>query len=768
MCRSRFLFLVLGLLFVSVPAWAQSPERAVFQVQGRVADITNAVLPGATVTLRNLATGLERVVLSDSAGKFSLSGVRPGRYLLIVDAKKFAREVSEFDFQADAEFNFLLRPALQIEEVVVYSGSRQEELRESLNTCVEVIDQDRIQASGSDTVGEVLRSIPGMVTRRGSEGTAAAGEQIQGIDSRQVLVLLDGQPIVGARGVKRGGAINLDRQSAMYLDRIEVVKGAASALYGSDAIGGVINLLSREPRSPYELSLNASGGNYGTLDTNADAGFRNGKLSGLFNLGRHKRNGFDLTPTTFDTTGAGLHRYSSMMKLRYQFAPSFFVAGTAHGYWNTQVGRSVGELGPQYDDDREESQGYGTTADWQATPFTSLQARGYFGRYAENLISALTAPSNQTLEPGTLHETLSKLDATISHVLGNRQFVQVGGEWWTNRYRGENRLRDRGGHRADTGVFWIQDKISVANRLTLTVGTRYDRHSVFGSAVSPKAAANFRLHKSLYVRASYGRGFRAPDLGQLFYRFLNPTNFYQVIGNPNLRPEYANSWQVGGEYTARSRRARVGINLFHNGIKDLIEAVNLGFVASPQQLAAILQRENIDQSFQPQLQRLLFLYKNISNVSTRGVELDGDVALPAKLALGAAYTFLDARDSDAGLRLTGRHRHQGNARLAWENQRLGLRWYLTGAFYSSWIVSRQTVAGTVRDTIAPKFALWDTSVSKSIAKAVTLFAAVYNLGNSRDPNSGTLLPGGTAAPIYRPEIGRSFRLGLRFVLTPEK
>jgi len=102
-------------------------------------------------------------------------------------------------------------------------------LRESLNTKVDVIGRNRIRDTGYESVAEILQELPGVVTRRGTQGAGAAGEQVQGIDSRQVLSLFDGQPIIGGKGVKRG-VINLDRQSINTLERIEVVKGAASAI----------------------------------------------------------------------------------------------------------------------------------------------------------------------------------------------------------------------------------------------------------------------------------------------------------------------------------------------------------------------------------------------------------------------------------------------------------------------------------------------------------------------------------------------------------
>ena len=144
-----------------------------------------------------------------------------------------------------------LRPAQVVESVTVVSGARQAELRESLSTPVNVVDDEPPAGHGSQQRRRSAARSARRSDRRGSEGTAVAGEQVQGIDSRQVLVLVDGQPVAGARGIK-SGAINLDRQSTYRLERVEIVKGAASALFGSDAIGGVINLITRDSAAPFE------------------------------------------------------------------------------------------------------------------------------------------------------------------------------------------------------------------------------------------------------------------------------------------------------------------------------------------------------------------------------------------------------------------------------------------------------------------------------------------------------------------------------------
>jgi len=382
------------------------------------------------------------------------------------------------------------------------------------------------------------------------------------------------------------------------------------------------------------------------------------------------------------------------------------------------------------------------------------------------------------LPDGNLFERYGKVDGSVNAILGEHQLLQAGAEWTTDRYRGFNRLADDRGHQMNTASAFAQDKISFSNRVTATAGLRFDHNSIFGNAVSPKAGVNVRIADQFRARFSYGRGFRAPDLGQLYFRFLNPTNFYQVIGNPNLRPEKANSFQLGGEYNSRSRRARLSVNVFYNDVENLIDSVSLGFIATQAQLNAVAAQEGIDLStFRPALGRLLFYYKNISEARTTGVELDGDVNLSRGFNLGGAYTYLSARNLKAQLPLTGRHKHQANVRLAWEsNQRLGLRMNLRGTFYSKWIntlgtttTNAQTGAVTVTpDVIPPGFMYWDFYLAKRIYRGLEFFGSVDNLNDSRDPNVGKLSATGALLPIYRTELGRTFRIGMRFAWASER
>ncbi|MBI3047149.1 MAG: TonB-dependent receptor [Acidobacteria bacterium] len=213
---------VTALLFaiISSPAFAaqadvRSPvgsEPASQTLSGVVRDGSGTVIPRATVVIRQEPSGLERVMAGGADGTFAAPRLPAGEYTITVSAPGFAPATSVATLPWAPALTFTLSPAPIVEQVTVVSASRQQELRETLNSRVDVITRSRIEETGGhETVGEILRELPGVVTRRGSETSGAAGEQIQGIDSRQVLVLVDGQPVVGARGIKRGGVLNLDQ-----------------------------------------------------------------------------------------------------------------------------------------------------------------------------------------------------------------------------------------------------------------------------------------------------------------------------------------------------------------------------------------------------------------------------------------------------------------------------------------------------------------------------------------------------------------------------
>ena len=633
--------IAIGMIFLVLSATGPLAARdGRVPVEGAVIDSSGRVLIGADVFLRDLDSGLEIHQVTGSEGRFQFLAER-GTCQVTAAMSGFDSATQDLNLEESGptDLRLQLTPAPLDTQVVVVSGSREQELIENSTTKVDVIPQRLLHDSGYESVRDVLSEEPGIVTRSGSSG-GRSETQIQGIDSRQSLILVDGLPVVGAKGIKRG-ILNMDRQSIGRLERIEIVKGASSAVYGSDAIGGVINMITREPRHPLEASVTTSGGSLNRFDMRADVGFVKDKWSGFFEAERHKQNPFNLVPSRFGTTGPGFHRYDYLGKLGYEFSDRFRLRATAHAFVNQDKGAYFSEFGPTDSVTDDTAQHYALSADVGLTPLTHWNVRGFYGKYDESSALDVLAQPGPVNSVANLNQRLYRFDSSISHVLGARQLLHGGVEWTQDEYRGFNRvLGDNDGQDINMVDFWINDRVSLHDRFVLTLGSRFNRHNLYGSHFVPRASGLFRVAGNFRLRGAVGRGFRAPDLGQLFFRFQNPTHHYQVIGNTHLQPERSTTYQAGFDYGADT--FRFAANFFRNDIQELIQAEYIGFPTNPGEMQGLLQTYGIATEFSPALfsrllplpergQRLHFgrRKQNRAEVDPKPVDLDR-VHLPGR------------------------------------------------------------------------------------------------------------------------------------------
>lgn len=684
---------------------------------------------------------------TDAKGACQLTLPHPGSYTFNATAPGLAAQSNlEISDSTTNAISLQLQPAALRSSITVVSGSRLEELQEESPIKVDAVTRAQMLSTGYERVSDVLQEMPGVLVRRGNTSTVG-GEQVQGIDSRQVLVLQDGLPVLGARGIK-SGAINLNRQSSGRLSRVEVAKGSGSSNYGTDAVGGVINMITREPSAPLQGGLVLSGGSLGAFDGRADLGGRRDKASFFLDLGQNRLNSYRLIPTTPTTVGPDTSRQDILFKTRYQLRPTFSLGATINAYRNREQGTNLSETGIVNGLNNDSTQSYALIADWIINPSTTLQSRAYAARYDEN--STTTPLSGGPVALANLNERLNRLDSTLSRQLGSSHFLQIGGEWAQTLYRGVNRLvGDNVGQQVTSTDLWLQDKWNINRRLTFTGGGRITNHSLFGRAAVPKAGLVFKINESWILRTSFGMGFRAPDLGQLYFRFANPASFYQVVGNPNLNPEHSQSFQAGALY--RHSRFRLGVGLFRNNVRDLIESRLIGTPRSAVDINNLLTTYNIPGNFNLLLNRQTFLYINQARIFTQGVELDGEYVFSRRLRASGAYTYLNAIDRITTLALPQRHRHHGQFRVDYAVPKYGITTNVRGSFYSHWLLN--AAAGTR----GLPFQIWDAYLAKSWRHGFQTFLAADNLNNSRD---GKLQ---LATPTFdRPDFGRTYRLGLRY------
>ena len=330
-------------------------------------------------------------------------------------------------------------------------------------------------------------------------------------------------------------------------------------------------------------------------------------------------------------------------------------------------------------------------------------------------------------------------------------------EWTQDEYRGFNRvLGDNDGQGIDMVDLWINDRISLHDRFVLTLGSRFNRHNLYGSHFVPRASGLFRVAGNLRIRGTVGRGFRAPDLGQLYYRLQNPVHYYQVIGNTHLIPERSTTYQAGFDYGADT--FRFAANFFRNDIQELIQAEYIGFPTNPGEMQGLLRTYGIGTEFSPALFRAFYLYRNVDNVYTSGIESKLELKLTRNLLISTGYIYMDARDKATDAYLSGRHRHHGNFRIFYSSTRFGgWRTNLRGTYFSKWPVS-----GRGGLLIGDAHQIWDWYVAKPIARGVEMYFVVDNLLDSKDPGLDANSPS-----FLRADPGRLVRVGLRWSFNRE-
>lgn len=748
----RKIFGVVALCAMTSAAGAQGPGAApVLEIS--IEDPAALPLENARVTVRSTTSGFSVERRSGAEGKVELSPNLEGRYLVLVSADGFADESRYVEWRNESlTLEIELSIAGLREQITVTSGSRIEELQQDSAVKVEAVTRESMMATGYERLTDVLSEIPGVVTRSGSSATTGS-EQVRGVGARQVAVLQDGLPMVGARGIKRGD-LNLNRQSVGRLERVEVVKGAASSLFGTDAIGGVINMISREPTQPIQANLSLSGGSLGAVDARGDIGTRYKNLTLFLDLEQHRQDAYRLVPGSTNTVGPDLLRNDVFFKVRYAFTPHFTLGFTANGYDNREEGRSFGETGPVNGLYNDSVQNFTIVGDFIPTPTTTLQVRAYSAHYNEDSrLDSLGAPTDPDF--ANLNERYERLDATVSQQIGGRNLLQSGYEWAQDDYRGVNRLvGDNAGQQITSNDVWLQDKIQLTHFATLDIGGRITHHSLYGTQAVPKAGLVVRLDDNWSVRGSFGRGFRAPDLGQLYYRFANPASFYQVIGNPTLQPETSRSFSAGVDF--RARRFRGGVSLFRNDVRNLIDSVSIGFPTTPEELAELLDQYGIPSSFDPLLGRATYIYRNFGKIYTRGFELNAEQSITRNLRVAAAYTYLDARDIETGLGLPQRHKHQGYVRTEYAKPDWGLFTNVRGTFFSKWLLNPAT------GTQGFGYGIWDFYLAKDVSHGAQMYFSIDNFADSRDQKLALDSP-----TFDRADYGRTFRVGIRWQLGEE-
>ena len=603
------------------------PESAVrmTKVSGQVVDEnTGDGIPLATISVTGLGWG----TVCDMKGYFKVEV--PVNQPAELTVRSVGYETKTLVLESDVTGNLVVRlkkSLLNLDEVTV-TGTRTEKTVAETPVMTRIVPSEVLQRNDFESMIDVLEyNIPGLRFNTDPRGNNI---QVQGLENSYILILVDGERL----STTPGGPIDFDRLTTANIKKIEVLKGAASALYGSSAMGMVINIITDIPKRPLEGWAKVRYGKYNDLQLDAGVGmkYKGFYAQTLFN--RTSSDGYDLTPETPESfTENPSHHMTIEEKLG----------------WNNQYSR-ITVKGSLYWGEVENP--------WESTAPThyrsltkTLQVNAehafndrykLYGTYAGDFYTRKTVYDFLYLPDSTnawSHEQTVRL---VDEFKPWDNLVIVKGFEWNGtknynkmQYGKEKTIRDM-----DDANLFAQADWMITDRLEVIGGFRYTHNSEFGSAFTPKinlmySPGNFK------IRAGYSRGFKTPGLTELYSDF-NMGSVSHNIGNPDLKAEHSDYFSVSGEYTWQGR-LMLTAELYQNTVDNKINSYNVDIEdPKPGELGTELR------------------YENVKGVRIRGAEATATYYPVSALLLRTSYAFCDALNKETGLQLSGNSKHAMN------------------------------------------------------------------------------------------------------------
>ena len=586
----------------------------------------------------------EKVVAVARDGRFSVSPEWGPGACALVRAPGYRERAVAWDEGARVGWRIALAPDAILLEVVVAGAHGQSDRRSSLAVPTATIGAERIAALGTASVDRALAWVPGLETGVGAP--TGSEVRIRGIGGARVLVLLDGHPAPGALIENR----DLGRISTTAVQRVEIVKGPLSSSYGSDALAGVVNVVTRAPEPGLRIFGRARWGGLGRRDAELSAG-GGGRLRAVATAGWRQE---DRVPGPFGT-GAGVESPGPLarvwdMRTRAEYeATARWRLGAGATFLRERQRWPVGGGFNGFNDNRGISgwldarlagragDGGGAAGSWTSTLF--LQDYEHLYRSARG--------ANPVASPGEnpQWEREARLTSSYSINLGKHTLV-VGAEGARRTVRSPDKLAEEQAADRQAALF-VREQLEVSGAV-VTAGARLGWNSRWGTHLSPSLGATRPLGRRLRLRVNIAKGFRAPSFKELAWNFANLGAGYIIRGSADLLPE--SSWSASGgvEWTPASAVV-ASAELYSNEIDDLIELVLAGH--TPAGLS-------------------IYSPRNLSSVAVQGFEA-ALRAITGAGAFSAGYAYLDAhsRDSarsrDSGAPLSRRSRHSGQLRGMW-------------------------------------------------------------------------------------------------------
>ncbi len=572
---------------------------------------------------------------------------------------------------------------------IVVTGTRTPKLLKDSPILTRVISDADIRKADATNISDLLQTeLPGI------EFSYSMNQQVslnmQGFGGNSILFLVDGERLAG----ETLDNIDYNRLDLNNIGRIEIVKGGASSLYGSNAVGGVVNLISRDDTSePWRLNLNARYGAHNEQRYSAVAAFSAGRLSSSTTLRYHRINSYDMKNAGDYNRFYGGYNMNVKERLTFKAGDRLSLTARASYYFRQRNAQEASR--DRYRDFSAGLRGY-----YEVSPATNIEASYTFDQYDKSDFLTLSGADVRKYS-----NVQNSGRIVFNHTFAGKYILTVGGDVMRDYLR-SYQFADGGRHSQLTADGLAQLDLNILDNLNVIVGGRYD---YFSEAAMKHFSSRVNLmyrHRRINFRGSYSGGFRAPTLKEMYMDF-DMAGIFMIYGNPDLRPETSHNFQLSAEYTRRL--LNVSIGGFCNLVDDRITTA-------------------WSQALKGQL------YTNTGRVNIAGIEANASWRHNCGAGVRASYIFTREHVRKGEPYTSSTRPHTATLRLDYEKKwrRFGLSAALNGRVLSGVTVDEYTSMTSYEETEKvryPAYTMWRLNAALTFMKGISLNLAVDNLFN---------------------------------------
>ncbi|WP_045454038.1 TonB-dependent receptor domain-containing protein [Vibrio campbellii] len=555
------------------------------------------------------------------------------------------------------------------EQLVVTATRTQMELKDA-PASMSVITAEDIENDPGVTLADIVSNATSVESDFDSTRAGRQQISIRGMDSKYTLIMVNGRRMSSASAIVRGNDFDLSAIPMDSIERVEIIRGPMSALYGSDGMGGTINIITKSPSNDWssQLSLDnttpndGNGGQEYTVGLTTSGALIDDKLFARFSASQTSRNAWQ--PYSGEKGGIDREEVTAL-----EGRDSLALFGTLS--WHLADNQFIDlDLGYS-DDERDTAAESGTTILFSESRVKrnsqALSHTGFWSwgdtqvRYSRENVENIEAANNGA---DSIEELTQIFEASATTYLGESHTVTFGVDYQTSELTNPEHIV---GNKAEAyqGAVFVQDQWEMTGTLMATIGGRLDKHEHYGEEFSPRVYLVHQTTDDLVLKGGVGKAFKAPTMTQNHPDFsMNSCKGNcNIVGNEDLEAETSVNYEFSALYSGRNWNLEGAV--FRNEIENLIEQTDISCEVGTWSSAVMSCIDDNGDPIDRELSNPYKSYQNVSKAVIQGVELTGSIQFNEQWEMSGNYTYLDTEDKSTGEELNERYKHSAFARLNW-------------------------------------------------------------------------------------------------------